>query len=164
MTAALSFAVVLPALLVAHSVADHWVQTDHQASTKGQLGWPGRRACMAHVASYTLVTALATGVVWSAFALAITPAGFVIGQVISVTTHYLADRRAPLAALADRVGLARFWALGVPRPGRDDNPSLGTGIYALDQSWHHAWLLAAAAATALIGATPVIPLGAIAHA
>gem|GEM_PF-6942365 len=33
MSAALTFAVVLPALLVAHTVADHWVQTDGQVST-----------------------------------------------------------------------------------------------------------------------------------
>lgn len=40
-------------LLVAHTVADHWVQTDAQARNKGLPGWPGRRACAAHVASYT---------------------------------------------------------------------------------------------------------------
>jgi hypothetical protein len=31
-----------------------------------------------------------------------------------------------------------------------DNPSLGTGAYALDQSWHHGWLFLAALATVLI--------------
>jgi hypothetical protein len=41
------------ALFVAHQVADHWIQTQHQADTKGCPGWPGRIACAAHVASYT---------------------------------------------------------------------------------------------------------------
>ena len=34
--------------------------------------------------------------------------------------------------------------LGAPRPGHDDNPSLGTGAYALDAAWHHGWEAAAA--------------------
>jgi hypothetical protein len=49
--AAVTFAVVLPALLVAHTVADHWVQTDHQAGHKGLPGWAGRWACGKHVAT-----------------------------------------------------------------------------------------------------------------
>jgi len=32
----------------------------------------------------------------------------------------------------------------VPRPHRDDNPTLGTGAYALDQSFHIFWLIIAA--------------------
>lgn len=75
----------------------------------------------------------------------ITVAGFVVGQLVSAVTHYVAARRRPLAALAARLGKARFWALGAPRPGHSDNPSLGTGAYVLDQSWHHGWLLIAAA-------------------
>jgi hypothetical protein len=34
----------------------------------------------------------------------------------------------------------QFWTLGAPRPDRDDNPSLGTGAYALDQSFHYFFL------------------------
>ena len=41
-------------------------------------------------------------------------------------------------------GKADFYRLGAPRDGRDDNPSLGTGAYALDQSWHYLWLFVAA--------------------
>ncbi|MER7268917.1 hypothetical protein ABT344_11500 [Micromonospora carbonacea] len=80
-TRAATFAAVFVALYVAHQVADHWVQTQHQADCKGQPGWAGRIACA---------------------------------------------------------------ALGTPRPGHDDNPSLGTGAYALDQSWHIGWLFVAA--------------------
>lgn len=61
-------------------------------------------------------------------------------------SHYAADRRRPLLSLARWLGATvvpgkdGFWHLGVPRPGRDDNPCLGTGAYALDQSWHIGWL------------------------
>jgi hypothetical protein len=146
---AVAFAVVLPVLLVAHTVADHWVQSDGQAQRKGLPGWAGRRACAAHVATYTATTTLAVAAVWALFDLAITPTGLVAGQVASAVTHYIADRRTPLARIAGLSGKARFYRLGAPREGRDDNPSLGTGAYALDQSWHHFWLLIAAVATVL---------------
>lgn len=148
--AAVTFAVVLPGLLVAHQVADHWVQTDHQAGRKGAAGWPGRMACAAHVGTYTLVTAAVVAVLWVVLGLGITPAGFVVGQLLSAVTHYWADRRAVLARLVALVGITGFYRLGVPRPGRDDNPSLGTGAYALDQSWHWLWLGMAALLTAVI--------------
>jgi hypothetical protein len=147
---ALTFAVVLPALLVAHTVADHWVQREHQACHKGSPGWPGRRACVAHVAGYTVVTALVAGVVWLVFGLSITPAGFLAGQVVSAVTHYWADRKTTLARLARVVGKGEFYRLGAPRPDRDDNPTIGTGAYALDQSWHWLWLFVAALLTAVI--------------
>jgi hypothetical protein len=41
-------------------------------------------------------------------------------------------------------GKGEFYRLGAPRAGRDDNPHIGTGAYALDQSFHHLWLLVAA--------------------
>jgi hypothetical protein len=147
--AAVTFAVVLPVLLVAHTVADHWVQTDGQAQRKGLPGWPGRWACAAHVATYTATTTAAVAAVWAVFDLPMTLEGLVAGQVVSAVTHYIADRRPLFALIAALLGKARFYRLGAPRDGRDDNPSLGTGAYALDQSWHHAWLLIAAAATAL---------------
>lgn len=146
--AAVTFAVLLPGVLVAHQVADHWVQTSDQAGTKGQPGWAGRVACASHVATYTLTTAGVTAWLWWVFALSVTPVGFVAGQVVSAVTHYWADRRFTLARLCDRLGRGRFYRLGMPRPGRDDNPSLGTGAYVLDQSWHWGWLGAAALVTA----------------
>lgn len=146
---AVVFAAVLPALLVAHNVADHWVQTSHQAAHKGHAGWAGRLACLRHVASYTACTALVVAGLWWALALPISVTGFLAGQAVSAVTHYWADRRTPLARLAALVGKAEFMAVGAPRPGRDDNPSTGTGAYALDQSWHWLWLGAAALLTAM---------------
>ncbi len=148
--AAVTFAVVLPSLLVAHHVADHWVQSSHQAGNKGRAGWVGRWNCAKHVATYTVVTALAVGLVWTFLGLSITVGGFVAGQIVSAVTHYWADRRTTLARLAELLGRGGFYRLGAPRAGRDDNPSLGTGAYVLDQSWHWAWLFAAALTTALI--------------
>lgn len=149
MSAAVTFAAVLPALLVAHNVADHWVQTGYQAGSKGTAGWPGRIACLAHVGTYTAVTAVTVALLWAVLGLAITPPGFLAGQALSALTHYWADRRTTLARLAELIGKGGFYRMGAPRTGRDDNPSLGTGAYALDQSWHWLWLGAAALLTAV---------------
>nr|MDT0661926.1 DUF3307 domain-containing protein [Micromonospora sp. DSM 115978] len=152
MTAVDSLAAIAAAgvtLHAAHTVADHWIQTQHQASHKGLPGWSGRRACLAHVATYTLTAVLAL------LALAVVtgwrpgPAGLAAGLAVSAITHYVADRRTPLRRIAEQVGAGQFYTLGVPRAGRDDNPSLGTGAYALDQSWHIGWLWVSAL---LIGA------------
>jgi uncharacterized MAPEG superfamily protein len=141
------FAVAFVALYAAHEVADHWVQTHHQSMAKGLPGWRGRAACARHVASYTvtqvlalLATAAVTGARSSLLAVA-------AGVALSALSHYWADRKTTLAALAGclrRFGKDGFYRLGMPRPGHDDNPSLGTGAYALDQSFHVLFLFAAA--------------------
>ena len=143
-TTAATFAAVFAALFVAHQVADHWVQTDHQARTKGAPGWPGRLACAAHVTTYTATALLALLALSAALGLALDPGRVAAGMALSAVTHYLADRRTPLAALAALVRADGFYALGKPRPGRDDNPCIGTGAYALDQSLHYLVLFAAA--------------------
>lgn len=148
--AAVTFAVVLPALLVAHNVADHWMQTGHQAAVKGVRNWAGRVACAAHVATYTAVTAGVVAVLWALLGLAVTVPGFVLGQVVSAVTHYWADRRFTLARLARLTRQGAFYGLGAPRPGRDDNPTIGTGAYVLDQAWHWLWLFVAALLTAVV--------------
>jgi hypothetical protein len=147
---AVTFAVVAVGLLIAHRVADHWVQTGHQAATKGRRDNAGRAACAWHVASYTVVTALVVAALWGAFQLDITWWGFVAGQLVSAVTHYWADRRFTLAGLATAMGKADFYALGAPREGYRDNPVLGTGAYELDQSWHWGWLGVAAFLTAVL--------------
>jgi hypothetical protein len=146
---AVIFAVLLPALLVAHNVADHWLQTDHQAANKGLPGWPGRIACARHVVSYTILTTTTTGLLWYAFRIPINPVNFTLGQLISALSHYWADRRFTLARLCAALGKSNFYKLGSPRPECDDNPSLGTGAYVLDQSWHWGWLGIAAFITAV---------------
>jgi hypothetical protein len=141
---AAEFAAIAVTLYAAHQVADHWIQTDHQAATKGQTGWSGRVSCALHVLTYTatalaalLLMALVTG--WTPKAVPLT-----LGLLISAITHYIADRRTPLARIAAWSGHAGFFNLGRPRPGKDDNPTLGTGAYAMDQSWHYGWLFISA--------------------
>ncbi|MFI5497365.1 DUF3307 domain-containing protein [Actinoplanes sp. NPDC051859] len=143
MTAA-RFAAVFVALYVAHQLADHWVQTQHQADCKGRPGWPGRLACAAHVATYTLTAVAALAALPLVLGLHLSLGRVAGGLAVSALTHYIADRRTPLRRLAELVGAGRFYVLGTPRPGRDDNPSLGTGAYALDQSFHYLWLFVAA--------------------
>lgn len=149
MTAAI-FAAVFVGMFVAHQLADHWVQTGHQAAHKHQRDMQGRLACLGHVTTYTLTTAATVALLGWLLELHLTVAGFVAGQLVSAVTHYWADRRFTLAWLCTALGKADFYRLGAPRSDRDDNPTLGTGSYALDQSWHYLWLGVAAMLTALL--------------
>ncbi|GGQ77621.1 hypothetical protein GCM10010166_54470 [Couchioplanes caeruleus subsp. azureus] len=139
-----TFAAVFVALFVAHQVADHWIQTDHQALHKGNPGHAGRLACAAHVATYTVTAVIALHTVRFVLDLPLHPAQVAAGLTVSAVTHYFADRRAPLAALARLARLDAFYALGHPRASRDDKPCIGTGAYALDQSFHYLFLFVAA--------------------
>jgi hypothetical protein len=138
--AAASFA----ALFVAHQVADHWVQTDKQACRKGAPGWPGRLACTAHVATYTVTAVLFVLPVVTVLGVHTSVGRLAAGLALSAATHWLIDRRWLLVWLADRTGSRAFVRMGACRPGHDDNPSLGTGAYALDQSAHYVFLFLAA--------------------
>ena len=138
-----TFAAVFIALYVAHQVADHWIQTQHQADCKGRPGWPGRIACAGHVATYTVTAFGFLGALNVATDADLDFGRVLAGLAVSAVTHYIADRRTPLRRLAVMAGADRFYALGAPRPGRDDNPTLG-GAYALDQSYHYLFLFVAA--------------------
>jgi len=125
-------------------LADHWAQTNRQAATKGRPGWDGRRACAAHVTSYTATAAALLALTAWRTGLDLNAGRCTLALLVSAASHYWADRRTTLAHLARLLGKQGFFDLGMPRPGRDDNPSLGTGAYALDQSWHITWLFIAA--------------------
>lgn len=141
---AATFAAVFAALYVAHQVGDHWVQSQHQADHKGLPGWPGRLACAAHVAGYTFTALVALVFLIAGTGLRLDPWAVSVGLTVSAVSHYIADRRGPLKRIANALGSARFYALGAPRPGHDDKPCLGTGAYALDQSWHIGFLFVSA--------------------
>jgi hypothetical protein len=138
------FAAVFVALYAAHQVADHWLQTQHQADHKGLPGWVGRWNCVKHVAAYGATQLAALGLLALVLDVTVSPVPLTAGMTVNLATHYIADRRTPLFRLACATGSGRFWTLGAPRADRDDNPSLGTGAYALDQSWHVGWLFVAA--------------------
>ena len=118
---------VFVALFAAHQVADHWIQTHHQATTKGQPGWAGRLACARHVLTYTLTAVLAL----LALRLPLELSWAIAGLLVSAVTHYWADRRSPLKWLAELTGHGPFYATP-------------TGPYLLDQSWHYGWLFISA--------------------
>lgn len=131
---ATAFAAVFCALYAAHSVGDHWVQTHHQASRKGGAGWAGRLACAAHVATLTAVKLAALGAVMAVTGLHLTPWAVALGLALDAGSHYWADRRITLLILARRLGKEEFYKLGAR------SQCLGTGAYALDQSWHIGFL------------------------
>ncbi|MEU6039754.1 transcriptional regulator [Actinomadura sp. NPDC047616] len=141
------FAVVFVALYVAHEVGDHWVQTSGQALGKGAAGWPGRWACLRHVSTLTVTKLITLGLALVVLDLALSPWAVAAGLALDAASHYWADRRVTLAALAERVGKGEFADLGdgVAAPA-------GTGAYALDQSWHIGWLFIAALISCIGGA------------
>ncbi|MFI1095118.1 DUF3307 domain-containing protein [Streptomyces sp. NPDC020917] len=138
------FAAVFAALFVAHSVGDHWVQSSAQSAAKGRPGWPGRLADAAHVLTLTATKVVVLLPVAVLLDLRLSAPAVAVGLAVDALTHWWADRRSTLAWLAKVTGKSEFYRLGAPRPGRDDNPSIGTGAYALDQSFHYLWLLIAA--------------------
>lgn len=156
------FAAVFATVYAAHHVGDQWVQTRHQALTKGSPGWVGRRACLGHVASYTLTAVVMLAVVALVLDLDVTVGGVAAGQAVSAATHYWADRRTTLRALAERLGHGDYYQVGMPRPGLPgvvsdsgeavafDNLTTGTGAFHLDQSWHLFWLLVTALVTVAV--------------
>jgi len=132
---AITFATVAAVFYGAHQTGDYWVQTGTQALRKGLPGWPGRRACAAHVASYTVTLAafLAAAAWW--LGLPLSPWNVIAGLAVSAVTHYISDRRTPLARIADLAGSGRYYRAG---------EGLATGAAFLDQAWHWTWLTVSA--------------------
>ncbi|MET0423617.1 MAG: DUF3307 domain-containing protein [Actinoplanes sp.] len=131
-------------LITAHAVGDHIVQSDRDACEKALPGRTGQLACVRHVVSYTATAALALAATAAVTGTRARTGRVLAGLAVSAISHYVIDRRVLLKRFAEATGKARFFQLGAPRPGHDDNPTLGTGAYALDQSAHHFFLFAAA--------------------
>lgn len=148
------FGATMAALWAAHDLADHVVQTDHQAATKAS-SWRGMAG---HVGGYQLTQALALA--------ALRPLGVrpswrrtLAGTVISAATHAFLDQRWPVVHLLERTGSARFadpCVLGqvaevVGPPLRADSVAIVEptplrlhGPYLADQALHHVCLALAA--------------------
>lgn len=132
------FAALFIALYAAHEVGDHWVQTHGQACAKAAAGWSGRLACARHVLGLTLTKAAAIVVTVGALDLPVSPLWVALALAVDAGSHYWADRRSTLVALADwlnKTGLVRGKDAFV-RLGQGEAAPCGTGAYALDQSWH----------------------------
>lgn len=139
------FAAVYALMRMAADLGDHWIQSDHQAVTKGQhdenegqSSRAGRIACSAHVATYTATQALVLVAGSRAMGFKLSPGRVAAALALSAGTHWWADRRIHLKALAAATGKENFYGLGGP---------LG-GNYALDQAFHHLFETAAAAIAA----------------
>ncbi|MCI3222539.1 transcriptional regulator [Streptomyces sp. NP-1717] len=148
---AATFAAVFAALYVGHSVGDHWVQSSCQAADKGKPGWVGRLADARHVLGLTLTKMILLLPVALLLDLRVSALGLALGFGVDAVTHWWADRRSTLAWLAKVAGKGEFYSLGTPAhpaaPATASGgyaPTLGTGAYALDQSFHHVWLLVGA--------------------
>lgn len=152
-----TFAAAFGALFVAHSVGDHWVQTSWQAARKGDRSRTGHIACGRHVLGLTMTKVVLLLVAVAVLGLDVSVAGVVLGLGLDAATHYWADRRHTLAGLSKVCRKTEFLTLGTPahehHPVTADGgyaPTLGTGAYALDQSFHYFWLFIAALIIAVV--------------
>jgi hypothetical protein len=139
------FAAVAFALYAAHMVADYWLQPAVIALGKAGPGGRGRWLCAVHVLIHAAAGVAALAVLVAAVDLNVQTGAVAVGLTVNAVSHYFADRRGPLRALSRAIGSERFWLLGEPREGRDDNRCLGTGAHVQDQAWHVGWLFVAAA-------------------
>lgn len=140
----MSLGSMFAALYAAHQVADHHVQSDREACTKGLPGREGRLACARHVASYTATAGIALAAAHLATGVRPRYGRIAAGLALSAVSHYVIDRREPLKRFAELAGNGGLYALGVTRNGRQDPNGPGTGPYVLDQSAHVGFLFVAA--------------------
>ena len=126
------FAAASAALYAAHQVADHWIQTQHQAAHKAEPGLKGHLCCARHVATYTLTSAAALLALHVVTGMPLHLGWTVAGLAVSAVTHHIADRRVPIRRMADALKKSPEWL------------EKGGGLYALDQAWHYGWLFVAA--------------------
>ncbi|MFJ3221327.1 transcriptional regulator [Kitasatospora sp. NPDC086801] len=150
-TTAATFAATFAALYAGHQVGDHWVQSSCQAADKGLKGSKGRWACTRHVLGLTATKAVLLVGAVLALGLHLSALGLVLGFAVDAGTHWWADRRVTLARLARVTNKSEFMSLGTPAHQHHPvdakglyAPTLGTGAYALDQSFHVLFLFVAA--------------------
>lgn len=141
------FLLISAALTAGHEVGDQWIQTHHQACTKGNAGWRGWVVCAAHVASYTATGALATLVAARRLNVPLRPAQLAAGLALNAASHYFADRRDPLRQIARLLRRTEYISeVTVVRQkgeqAQDTGP--GTALFHLDQSWHYGWIFVSA--------------------
>ncbi|MDQ0904156.1 hypothetical protein QFZ22_000141 [Streptomyces canus] len=144
-TRATRFAAAYALMRMAADLGDHWIQSNHQAVTKGQhdghegqSSRAGRIACTAHVATYTATQAAVLYAGSRVLGLRLKPGRVAAALALSAGTHWWADRRMHLKAVAEAIGKSDYYHLGGP---------LG-GAYALDQAFHHTVETVAAAIAA----------------
>jgi uncharacterized protein DUF3307 len=144
LTRAVVFGVSLLALLVAHQVGDHVVQTDRQAARKADPATFGRvaavTALVGHLVGYHLVAAAVLLGTAAVLHLPLTAAGVLSALALSAVTHGLLDLRWPVRALLRATGSPAFAEATSPV----------CGVYAADQALHRLALLVCALLIAVL--------------
>lgn len=142
------FAAAYALLTAAHEVADVWVQTDQQAANKGQhdhaegqSSAAGRRACAAHVATYTATQAAALLAGSKLLGLKLRPGRAAAALAVSALTHYAADRQGGHWRDEEPRGVVRLAHATGSGTWVQRDPQAG---YLLDQAWHKGWIAIAA--------------------
>jgi hypothetical protein len=130
----ITFVVALVALLVAHQLGDHVIQTDRQASDKAGGGWAGARAMVGHLTGYHLTAAVVLASTAYTLALPLSIPGLVAGFAFSLISHGLLDLRRPVRLILRLTGSPQFAEQTTPV----------NGIYVADQALHWASLLVSA--------------------
>ncbi|MFK0203426.1 hypothetical protein [Streptomyces lavendulae] len=115
-------ALVFAALDALAAAGDFWIQGDHEAQVKGAhdddpVECPdhgthgtadGRTACLLHVATFTATQAAGLLATRRIAGRTLTPGRILAILAISASTHYILDRRRPLARLAHATGKGNF--------------------------------------------------------
>lgn len=119
---AITFAVAFAALSAGHWLADYWIQTHSQATRKALPGWPGRRACLGHVLTYTATLAVFLLFAADVLAVPLSLPRVALALAANGVLHFVADRRVHLRRLAIWLSKGEYWDVGGSAP--------------LDQSFH----------------------------
>jgi hypothetical protein len=134
------FVVALLALLVAHQVGDHVVQTDRQATRKSAAGATAWRAMAGHLLGYHGAAAVILIGTFAVLELPLTVLGVVAGLGFSAVTHGFLDRRWPVRKILRATRSKNFAESTVPV----------CGMYAADQALHQFALLVSALLVAVL--------------
>lgn len=150
------FGALLAALWAAHDLADHIVQTDHQAATKA-TSWRGMGG---HITTYHLTQLAALAALRSLAGIRPSWARTLAGVALSAGTHTLLDRRWPVVRILELTGSPGFARPVIPGQQAEVDAEVVVaevkaqplplhGPYLADQALHHACL--AVVATILAG-------------
>jgi hypothetical protein len=143
----LTFAVALGTMWAAHDIADHVVQTDHQAGSKADprpAVWIP--AMVRHVGGYQLTQVVALTVTLRASGLKPSLRSLISGSLISAVSHTFLDRRWPVKKAMCSTGSRPFAEMEiVATSGAIFRP----GMYQADQALHHGFLWLSALAMAV---------------
>jgi len=139
-TRPLIFVVSFAALMVAHQLGDHVLQTDRQALGKTGRGPTAVLAMLGHLLSYHVAGAVLVAATFAALDLPLRLAGVAAGLGFSALTHAALDRRRLVRAILHRTGAPRFAEATTPV----------NGMYAADQALHQAALLVSALLIAVV--------------